>query len=184
MDSNISYKIIANSNATEDEIDSLSHSAELAGFGSTPVEKTGGTTDLGADGAPEVILVLEYAGAALAAGFFGAIGVDVWRKLRDFVVNIFQVYNEKLGSEEQWFYNAIIVIDFKENNKLKLQIQFPRRSLEELKTSLDLLTRVIVELKGDRFVALIYKDGKWSRSTKDFKSQEEMRDEIFLEQEK
>lgn len=175
----ISYKIIANSNVAEEEINTLSYNAKVAGLGSIPVERTGGTTALGADGAPEVILVLQYVGGALAAGFFAAIGVDVWKKLRDFVVRTFQTYKEKLGPEEQWFYNAIIVVDFQENNELKLQIQFPRRNIEELKTSLDSLMQATSELKENQFVVLLYKDGKWIQSTEKFKSQEEMRDEIF-----
>jgi hypothetical protein len=179
MASNISYKIIANSNATKDETDAISHNAELVGLGSIPVEKTGGTTDLGAAGAPEVILVLQYVGGALTTGFFAAIGVDVWRKLKDFVVKTFKTYKEKLGPEEQRFYNAIIVIDFKENNKLKLQIQFPRESPEELEDSLVPLARVISKLQDDKLVILIYRDGNWAQSTEKFKSQEEMRDEIF-----
>ena len=78
-------------------------------IGDISVEKIGGTTALGADGAPEVILLIKYVGTTLAGGVLVAIGADIWKKIKKFTTNTFKKYREKFNPEDQWFYNPIIV---------------------------------------------------------------------------
>ncbi len=175
----LQYQIIANSSATDAEANALKDAAIEAGIGDTPINKTGGTTALGADGAPEVILLLKYAGAALVGGTLAAIGVDVWKNIKKFVAATFRKYREGFNPEDQWFYNPIIVVDIRIHEESKVQIHFPRRDEEELKKGVETLQEIFSLYSGEDFVAFKFSEGKWTKTTERFKSQEQIRDDIF-----
>lgn len=178
----ISCKIIANRSATKNEIDFLRDIALTAGFSEAILDPSGGTTALGADGAPEVVLILQYVGLSLGAGIFAAMGADVWKKIKGFVAKTFEAYKEPFGLNEQyeqWFYNPIIVLDILIEGKSKLQIHFPRKSLKELDESLKSLDATLNKYLDMEFVAFEYIDDRWIFTSKQFKSQEKARDEFF-----
>jgi hypothetical protein len=175
------YQIIVNRNASDAEISVLKNVAIGAGMSNVVVEKTGGTTDLGADGVPEVVLLLKYAGAVLAGGILAAIGTDVWEGCKKFISIIFKKYKES-NLENQWIYNPIIVVDIHINDKSKIQIHFPRHSEEELEKSLKALQEIFAIYNGEDFIVFKFSDGKWTKTKEIFKSQEEIRDEILNKQ--
>lgn len=175
----VSYRIITNENASDEEISILQEVSHSVGFENIKIEKTGDTTALGADGAPEVILVLQYIAKSVAIGIFAAIGIDVWNKIKEFTRIIFKMYRQRINYLDQWFYNPIIVIDLISGNKSKLQIQFPRQSLEELENSLDSILDELKKLEDEEFTAFIFKNDKWIKISDKFKSQKQIRDEIF-----
>ena len=176
---NLQYQIIANSSASDAEVSALNDAAIEAGLENVPIQKIGGTTALGADGAPEVILLLKYAGGALAGGILAAIGADVWKNIKKFVTTTFKKYKDGFNPEEQWFYNPIIVIDLKINEESKVQIHFPRHDEEELKKSVESLQEIFSLYGGEDFIAFKFDEGKWIKTIEKFKNQEQLRDEIF-----
>lgn len=176
---NLHYQVIANSSASDAEVSAIKDAALEAGINNISVERTGGTTALGADGAPEVILLLKYAGGALAGGVLAAIGADVWKGVKKFVTATFKKYKDGFNPEEQWFYNPIIVVDLRINEKSKVQIHFPRRDDEELRKSIESLQEIPPLYNDEDFVAFKFDKGKWVKTTERFKSQEQVRDEIF-----
>ncbi|MDO8496247.1 MAG: hypothetical protein Q7S43_02220 [bacterium] len=176
---NLQYQIIASSNASNSEVSTLKDVAIEAGMGDIPVEKTGGTTALGADGAPEVILLIKYAGTTLAGGILVAIGADIWKKIKKFTTNTFKKYKEKFNPEDQWFYNPIIVIDIQIYKESKVQIHFPRHNEEELEKSIKSLQEIFTLYDGEDFAAFQFNEDKWIKTTERFKNQEQTRDEIF-----
>lgn len=179
---NLHNQIIVNSNASDAEVAAIKGAAVEAGIDNVSIEKTGGTTALGADGAPEVILLLKYAGGAFAGGILAAIGADVWKKIKKFVTTTFKKYKEEFNSEEQWFYNPIIVVDLRVNEESRVQMHFPRRDEEELKKSTESLQEILSLYNGEDFIALKFDNGKWIKTAEKFKSQEQIRDEIFRQQ--
>ena len=176
---NLQYQIIANSSATDAEVSAIKDAAAKAEIDNILIEKTGGTTALGADGAPEVILLLKYAGGALVGGVLAAIGADVWKKIKKFVTTTFKKYKEGFNPKEQWFYNPIIVVDLQVNEESKVQIHFPRRDEEELKKSVESLQEILALYNSENFIAFRFEEGKWLKTTERFKNQEQIRDEIF-----
>jgi len=176
---NSQYQIIANSSATDVEVSALKDAAIEAGISNITIEKTGGTTALGADGAPEVILILKYFGATLAGGILAAIGADVWKNIKKFVTATFKKYKERFNPEEQWFYNPIIVVDLYVNEESKVQIYFPRRDEEELKKSVESLEEIFSLYNREDVVAFKFTEGKWTKTSERFKNQEQIRDEVF-----
>ncbi len=176
---NLQYQIIANSNASDLEVSLLKDIAIEAEIGDISVEKIGGTTALGADGAPEVILLLKYAGTTLAGGVLVAIGADIWKKIKKFTTNTFKKYKEKFNPENQWFYNPIIVIDIQIDKESKIQIHFPRHNEEELEKSIRSFQEIFTLYDGEDFVVFQFKEGKWIKTVERFKNQEQIRDEIF-----
>lgn len=178
MSNNVDYKIVANSNAGDGEVKAIKETADFVGLDGVSVEKTGGTTDLGADGAPEVILVLKYVGLAITTGFFGAIGADVWKKAKDFIVSIFKRHKRQFNPEEQWFYNPIIVIEIVADEETVLQIQFPNKD-EEFEESLEKLETALKDFHPEKHLLMRFDKGRWFYSDEAFKSQAQVRDEIF-----
>lgn len=173
------YKIIANRNASQFEIDSLRLAAEESGLIGVEIEKSGGTTSLGADGFPEVILVVQYLGAVLGAGIIAAIGVDVWNQIKHFATKAFKSYDDKFHSEKQWIYNPLILINIIVDGKSKFQIHFPRKSFQELEESLLSLEESLVNYHGEEFVVFQYINNQWGKTHEPFKNQEELRDDFF-----
>lgn len=177
--------IIANKNATNSEVDSLRGIAEYSGLGDISVQKTGGTTALGASGAPEVILVLKYAALVIGGGILNAIGGEIWEKVKKFVIETFKMYRGQSNSDSEWIYNPIVVVDIEGENGFELQIHFPRKDIEEVEKSIGQIQEILAGLKpNQKFVSLKYVDGQWVLGAEHFKSQEELRDEIFQNAEK
>ncbi len=166
-----------NSNASEDGVQVLEEVANATGL-DILIEKTGGTTDLGADGTPEIILILQYAGLTVTSGFFAAIGADVWKMVKDFTRETFQKYKKEFNSEGQWIYNPIIVIEFSTNESILLQVQFPNKS-EEFEASLESLHEALRGFNLQKYNLMKFEDNTWTYSTEKFKNQEQVHGEFF-----
>ena len=96
----------------------------------------------------------------MAAGFLGAIGVDLWKKLKNLVIKSFKYYK---FSDQPFIYNPDIYIEIKEKDNLRVQILFPTRELreQELEKSFQEISIILRENKLTNFSSIRHVGGKW-----------------------
>ncbi len=176
-------KIITNKEATSKEISDLENIANSCGLKDFFIENSGGSRELGASMPPELLILIKFSVHALAVGFFGAMGVDLWKGIKDFVAKSFKHYE---NSAEPHLYNPDIYIEIQEGDELKLQIFFPTRNFkeQEFKQSLKKLDGILKSYKLNKFSALYFSKmkylpiKKWKISKIRFKNSEEALKEI------
>ncbi len=176
-------KIVTNKEATSKEIADLEDIASSCGLKKFSVENSGGSRELGASMPPELLILIKFSVGALATGFFGAMGVDLWKGIRNFVTKSFKHYE---NSAEPYLYNPDIYIEIQEGDELKLQIFFPTRNFkdQEFKKSFKKLDKVLKDYKLNKFSALYFSKmkylpiRKWKVSKTKFKNSEETLKEI------
>ncbi|RLG16192.1 hypothetical protein DRN69_01460 [Candidatus Pacearchaeota archaeon] len=171
-------KIIVNKEAGTKEISNLRNIAYSCGLKNFSLENNGGSRALGADMPPELFIAINFSIKALAAGFFGAIGIDLWKKIKDFIIKSFKYYE---NPSAPYLYNPDIYIEIKEENKLKIQILFPTRKFreQELEKSLRTLDAPLKDDNLNESLFLYFSKGKWIISKEEFKNHEESLKEIF-----
>lgn len=170
-------KIIANKETAGEELQFLRSFADTSGLQTAKIDNSGGSSNTGADVAPEIIIVLKFSALAIATGLLAAIGEDVWKYLKKFMKDVFRYYNDQIsGSDDTfWFYNVYLVMNFVIDGKLLLQIQFPRKNISEFKASLEKIRAFLNKRQGSKFIALVYKDGEWEPTKEKFLNHEEKR---------
>ena len=176
-------KIVTNKEATSKEIADLEDIANSCDLKDFSVENSGGSRELGASMPPELLILIKFSVGALATGLFGAMGVDLWKRIKNLVVKSFKYYE---NPTEYYLYNPDIYIEVQEENESKLQIFFPTRNFkeQEFKQSLKKLDGILKSYKLNKFSALYFSKmkyfpiKKWKISKIRFKNSEETLKEI------
>ncbi|MCK4454125.1 hypothetical protein KAU51_02145 [Candidatus Parcubacteria bacterium] len=177
-------KIAVNKEANSKEISDLKNIANSCGLKDFSVENSSRSRELGASMPPELWMLIKFSVGVLVTGFFGAMGVDLWKGIKKFVVKSFKYYE---NPTEPYLYNPDIYIEVQEGDDLKLQIFFPTRNFkeQELKKSLKKLDKILKNYKLNKFSALYFSKmkylpiRKWKVSKIKFKNSEEILKENF-----
>lgn len=177
-------KIVANKEATPKEISALEAISNSCGLKDFSVENSGGSRELGASMPPELLVLIKFSAGALAMGFLGAIGVDLWRGIKKLVVKSFEYYKD---AQQPYLYNPDIYIEIQEEDELKLQIFFSTRNLteQEFKKAFKKLDKILKNYKLNKFSALHFSKmrylpiKRWVVSKIKFKNSEESLREDF-----
>lgn len=165
-------KIVANKEATSKEIAGLEDIANSCGLKDFSVENSGGSRELGASMPPELLILIKFSVGALATGFFGAMGVGLWKGIKKLVVKSFKYYE---NSTEPYLYNPDIYVETKEGDESKIQILFSTRKFkkQELEASLQKLDVFLEKHKLTDFSSIYFSKEQWMVSKKRFQNHEE-----------
>lgn len=165
-------EIIANKEADTKEISGLEDISDFCNLEDFSINNNGGSRELGASMPPELFIIIKVVGISIAAGFFAAIGADLWKGIKKLVIKSFKYY-ESPG--ESYLYNPDIYIEIKEENKSKIQILFPTRNFkkQELEKSLQKLDIFLEKYKSTEPFSIYFSKGRWIISEKQFMNQEE-----------
>jgi hypothetical protein len=135
-------KIVANKEAFSREISDLKDIANSCGIKNFSVKNSGRNRELGAFMPPEIWI---FIGLTIATGFLSAIGSDLWKGIKKFVLKCFKYYE----NPKEPVYNPDIYIEISEKDKPKIQILLPTQNFkeQELEESLEKLDVILKNYK-------------------------------------